>query len=130
MTHNIPKVDAHEPPPVIDDTQEATWNIVIRKFQDEFDWSDTQAIVKLMQERKEFGFSKHKTYLTPHNGRDSIVDAIQEQLDCVVYLMNAIIEEDDPVVKKFLGDSFDMSILVLKNIFIAWEMKNKGGSTW
>ena len=41
-----------------------------------------------------FGFKKHKTYLTPDNGRNSVNDALQELLDAVVYFKNAIEEGD------------------------------------
>lgn len=39
-----------------------------------------------LMERRDFGLRKYGTMLTPSNGRDHAVDALQELLDCLAYL--------------------------------------------
>lgn len=78
-----------------------------------------------MVERRDFGVKKHGTHLTPNNGRDSLVDAIQEQLDCVAYLQNALLEENDGENVKLIDASLHMSLLLLENLYITWDRKNK-----
>lgn len=48
-----------------------------------------------MNKRNEFGISKYKTALQPHNGRDALKDAYEEILDAAVYLKQAIYERDN-----------------------------------
>ena len=108
-----------QPPAIIDDTAEPTWRFVIRdyrKIASEGVWLD---VINLMISRHEMGLKKHGTYLTPHNGRDSLTDALQEQLDCVVYLKNAELEELDPHKKKVITDSYHFALRTLENIYIA-----------
>lgn len=47
-------------------------------------------------ERDEIGTAKYGQRLTPHDRRDSLVDAYQEALDLVVYLRKAIEERNHP----------------------------------
>ena len=47
-----------------------------------------------MQARDAFGRAKYGTPLQPHNGRDALKDALQEALDMVCYLRQAIYERD------------------------------------
>lgn len=49
-------------------------------------------LFKLMQERHEFGVAKYSVGLQPFNGRNPLVDALQESLDLVVYLKSARVE--------------------------------------
>jgi hypothetical protein len=44
--------------------------------------------------RKALGTSRYGTFLQPHNGRDSLLDAYQEALDLACYLRQAIAERD------------------------------------
>ena len=138
MTHQVkrPNVTKHEPDAIIDDTQETTWDIVIRDYlnsrlpNDEYSTSEIGMfqsthipIAKMMQERSQMGFKKHGTHLTPNNGRDSLIDSVQEVLDFLAYTKNAEIESNVPAISKILQDTLDMGFLVLENLYIAWEMK-------
>lgn len=44
--------------------------------------------------RAEVGREKYHTYLMTHNGRNPLVDAYQEALDLVVYLKQALMEQE------------------------------------
>ena len=141
MTHGIPNATTHEPDAVIDDTQEPTWDIVVKRYLDSKSISPDvlgverladvamvhtiyAPLARMMVARDKMGFEKHGTHLTPNNGRDSLVDALQEQLDCVVYLQNAILEETDEHIVKLLDDSFHMALLLLENLYITWDARN------
>lgn len=50
-------------------------------------------VIKDIEARKNFGYSKYGTYLQPNNGRNSLLDAYQEALDLVIYLKQKLIEE-------------------------------------
>ena len=51
-------------------------------------------IVEDMQARDRSGQEKYGTRLQPFNGRNQLVDAYQEALDCAVYLRAALFEKD------------------------------------
>lgn len=51
-------------------------------------------VVKDMVERDRMGEAKYGVRLTPHDGRDTLVDVYQEALDKVVYLRKLIYERD------------------------------------
>jgi len=57
-------------------------------------------VLEDMRKRKEMGFKKYGTYLQPFNGRSALWDAYQESLDKVVYLRQAIFEEENPETVK------------------------------
>ena len=44
--------------------------------------------------RAEMGFKKYGTLLRTNNGRDALMDALQEAIDLVMYLRQAIAERD------------------------------------
>ena len=48
-----------------------------------------------IQERVDMGYKKYGTYLQTHNGRSPLWDAYQEAIDLVMYLRQAILEQDD-----------------------------------
>jgi hypothetical protein len=52
----------------------------------------SQAVIKMMEDRDQFGFEKYGMHITPFNGRNSLVDLIQEKLDSLVYAQNCIDE--------------------------------------
>lgn len=52
-----------------------------------------QLIEKLL-ERKKLGIERYGVALQMNNGRDALQDALDEALDLVVYLMQAIAERD------------------------------------
>lgn len=66
-----------QPPPITSD-HPAVWDLVMIDMID----------------RDQSGLKKYGTRLQPHNGRDFLVDAYQEMLDCAVYLRGAIFERD------------------------------------
>ena len=71
----MPNLSDHEPDPIHNELP-YVWDLVIKDMQD----------------RDQFGASKHGTHLQPENGRDSLVDAYQEALDLAVYLRKEIYE--------------------------------------
>ena len=66
-----------EPAPVPND-RPAVWDLVIAD----------------MKARDAMGCARYGTRLQPFNGRDQLVDAMQEAMDLVVYLRAAIYERD------------------------------------
>ena len=48
-----------------------------------------------IQERVDVGFKKYGTYLETNNGRNPLWDAYQEAIDLVMYLRQAILEEEE-----------------------------------
>ncbi len=52
-----------------------------------FVWRDIEA-------RSDMGQEKHGTLLRTFNGRDALMDAYQEAIDCVLYLKQALMERD------------------------------------
>jgi hypothetical protein len=51
-------------------------------------------VIADMQARDTFGLNKYHTHLQPYNGRSALRDAYQESLDLVVYLRQAIYEDE------------------------------------
>lgn len=52
-------------------------------------------LINAIEERAEMGQQKYGTHLQPHNGRNALVDALQESLDMNMYQMQYIIELED-----------------------------------
>lgn len=50
-------------------------------------------VAQLLGERRRFGLRKYGTLLRAHNGRNPICDAVEELLDALVYLAQAVTEE-------------------------------------
>lgn len=126
MTHKIPNVTKHEPDAIINDSQRPTWDIVIEKYlltKNDIREEIKLEVITMMKERDGMGFKKHGTHLTPNNGRDSLIDAMQEVLDAVVYLQNALLEEEDTILKKFLDDSIEFSFLLIDNLAVIWSIR-------
>ncbi len=48
-----------------------------------------------IRERAEKGKQKYGTYLQTNNGRNSLWDAYQEAIDLVMYLRQALLEQED-----------------------------------
>lgn len=65
-------------PEPIPNEHPATWDLVIDD----------------MRGRDRTGVERYKTRLQPHNGRNSLQDAYEEQLDHCVYLKNELIEQE------------------------------------
>jgi hypothetical protein len=70
-------IDIRPQPEPIENTLGAVWDQVIED----------------MEQRNEAGVEKYGTPLQPFNGRDALVDAYQEVLDCAVYLKQRIAED-------------------------------------
>ena len=52
-------------------------------------------VMEDMKDRDQVGLTKYGTKLQPFNGRDALIDAYQEALDLVVYLRQAIYEQEN-----------------------------------
>ena len=77
-----------EPPPT-DGTGDPLWPQVIARYGAAY-----PEVAEAARERHEFGVAKYGTALRAHNGRDWLVDALQEALDLIVYLEQGIAESD------------------------------------
>jgi hypothetical protein len=53
------------------------------------------ALIALIEERKQLGIQRYGSPLMTHNGRDSVRDATEEALDLTVYLMQVAMETRD-----------------------------------
>ena len=69
---------------------EAVWDLVMADVAQLYGAGDS--ILAVMRERDAVGMAKYNTRLQAHNGRDFLVDAVQEALDAVVYLRGAMEE--------------------------------------
>ena len=54
--------------------------------------SESTSLLKDMRDREELGIKKYGTPVQAFNGRDCLIDAYQEMLDCVVYLRQKLEE--------------------------------------
>ena len=72
-------------------------------------------VLESMIARKRMGYDKHGCYLTPYNGRDSLTDAFQENLDLIAYIRNEISELDyeDEVAEEELFIALNFSVISL-----------------
>lgn len=82
-------MNAPQPPPANTDGL-ACWTALIAEGG--FDsW-----FLELVQERDRMGRAKYGVPLVAWNGRDAVVDAMQEALDLVVYLQQALMRCPEP----------------------------------
>lgn len=51
-------------------------------------------VMAYIERRKQVGISRYGTALQPHNGRDALIDALEEVIDLCQYLAQLIIERD------------------------------------
>ncbi len=56
-----------------------------------------ERLIELIRERTKLGIKKYGEPLTTHNGRDALLDALQESIDLNQYLMQALMESKDEV---------------------------------
>lgn len=54
-----------------------------------------ERLIELIRERTKLGIEKYGEPLTTHNGRDAMLDALQESVDLNQYLMQALMESED-----------------------------------
>ncbi len=77
-----------EPPPTAG-AGDPLWPQVIERYGDAY-----PEVAEAARERHAFGVAKYGVALRAHNGRDWLVDALQEALDLIVYLEQGIEESD------------------------------------
>ena len=87
-----------EPPPS-EGTGPELWPRVIDRHG-----KGRSAFVAAARSRHEFGIAKYGTALRAGNGRDWLIDAIQEALDLVVYYEQGIAESSDPMERVYIGN--------------------------
>ncbi len=56
--------------------------------------SVTDALIEHLRARSEFGQVKYGRYMEPFDGRDTLLDALEEALDLAQYLQKARMERD------------------------------------
>ena len=52
-------------------------------------------LIRNIQDRKELGLKKYGTILQAGNGRNALIDALQESLDAIVYIKQAMLDLED-----------------------------------
>lgn len=119
--------DKQEPEPIRNDNPE-TWEEVIQDYEKMDNWYPEGSrdeikneIIELMRKRNEFGRTKYGTPLQPYNGRDNLVDAVQELFDAVVYLKNEYIETKDLATQKI----YEGALSLLESTYIKHLMKRR-----
>jgi hypothetical protein len=82
---------ANKEPPV--------WPLVIECLESRWAHARDPSIVRLvvedMRDRDRVGRERYGVPLQPHNGRDALIDAYHEALDCCAYTRQAIDEGED-----------------------------------
>ena len=76
----------------------------------------TDSIVQLMEDRKEFGLKKYGTVLQAKNGRNPLVDAIEEKLDGIFYICQAIEENmdiDNNLIDLYMDEMKSLEVLYM-----------------
>ena len=107
----------YEPEPV-DSDNPVVWKLVIQDYRELVPENLFQEeIIKLMNERNQFGIEKHGMPLRTFNGRNPLRDSVQEILDAIVYTKQAIEEGYD------LDDNLkDVYISLMKNLEIVYML--------
>ena len=54
----------------------------------------TDQLIEHLRARSEFGQVKYGRYMEPFDGRDTLLDALEEALDLAQYLQKALMERD------------------------------------
>jgi len=97
-----------------------TWKIIIDEYQTELEKDFKIKMTRLMMDRQEYGYEKHGVNLTPNNGRNNIVDAIQEGLDLMVYIRNNMRVSNDSL----LSDAYQASIVAVE-LLLLYKIKQE-----
>ena len=97
-------------PPPVPTGRRPSWEIVISYVQSTAGPARILDLVLAdMRERDQVGRQRYGTPLTSGNGRDHLVDALQEQLDSAVYLATALDEHgvgpDTQIDESLIPDS-------------------------
>lgn len=72
--------------------------------------SVAEYLKQLIDERTRLGIAKYGTPLMTHNGRDALMDALQEALDLNQYLAQALLEARDRQVNHLFQYSFESGV--------------------
>lgn len=101
LVESQPKPTANEHsrevwPLVIDDLRRGRYRIAGYSFGSV---RSVDALADLGEARDRFGRSKYGVALSTENGRNPLVDALQEYLDAVVYTRQAFEDASDPVLR-------------------------------
>lgn len=70
---------------------ESVWKLVRLDVESNFG-AGHRSLLKDMIDREELGIKKYGTPVQAFNGRDCLIDAYQEMLDCLVYLRQKLEE--------------------------------------
>jgi len=87
-------MEEFQPEPVANNSV-PTWDLVIEDYRSRPEHFFTEDIIEEMKRRDKIGIERYKIPLQPFNGRDSLKDALEEGLDFLAYLKNAIQEGRD-----------------------------------
>jgi hypothetical protein len=95
-----------QPAPAAAEDGPGTWDHVIadaiaerdRHEPGDLSWTAWDRVAALGLARDAEGRRRYGTPLAPHNGRDSLVDCVQELLDATVYIKNHMIESGESVL--------------------------------
>lgn len=122
---DIPDYENGEPEPIVNDG-ESIHDLVILDMR-HMDWTqypinlDTRTgirlVIGLMRNRKQYGLAKYKTVLQAHNGRDPMVDIVEELGDAIAYYRQWI-EESKPEARKYLVIEYRKLIAAAMSILV------------
>lgn len=87
-------LNAPQPPPTSDDASPEVWPALLDEV------ALSPELRALCEERDAMGRAKYGTALRVHNGREPLVDALQEALDLAVYLHQAVWRVEGPARRR------------------------------
>jgi len=81
-----------------------------------------ERLIELIRERTKLGIEKYGEPLTTHNGRDPMLDALQESIDLNQCLMQALMETEDKIreVTQILHEAIPLNKELLQRIDGQW----------
>jgi hypothetical protein len=114
-----------------------TWDLVIDDLEARQDRLDTPsptlaAVIDGGRLRSLIGQQRYGVPLHPHNGRDSLIDALEELLDAAVYLRNEAIEHPPAPNDLRLRQVYDQTIglaITVRGLINERDAKPEGGAT-
>ena len=74
-----------------------------------------------LRRRAADGLKKYGTYLRTNNGRNALVDYLQEQLDAIMYAVQAYEEHPSIIRRSLLNSAIDAAVLAYKVIQVEKE---------
>jgi hypothetical protein len=116
----------YQPKPIRNE-RKPTWEMVIEEYRNEFrseeNYPYCEDVQNLFHERDVFGREKHGTPLQAFNGRGNLPDALQENMDLIVYLRNAYEESFDEKEKKNIWTSYYSAIIMFENLYMIYKQR-------